>query len=367
MRRKRKAQLFVYVLCVALLATLGMQMNNPDSSSIGVQSPQASYLTIFNNELLSPPNPQDLLDLQAFAAPESEKSPSVHIASYSAADLPENTDQFDSDDSAAAAISTTGQPETEATPDDPAIPVYEVTAHYLNIRSDSNADSEIINVVKQGTLLEVSEAIGNGWIALRNGGYVHGKYIKLVDQQAASEESPSSAQRAQEEQVTPNDTLPENNVEPVPAEDTTDPEKPTSIVEKDSGLTEAHIATILDNTALSGHGLEKAILEVEDEYGINAFFTIAVMKLESGNGKSKLAKNKNNLFGLNATGSNAHKAAFSFKTKGDSVLKFGQLISKNYINKGYTTVEKISSKYCPANPKWASLVLKIMKSDYKKL
>jgi beta-N-acetylglucosaminidase len=134
----------------------------------------------------------------------------------------------------------------------------------------------------------------------------------------------------------------------------------------ESGLTEDHISTIFKGTALEDQGLEEVILEIEKTYSINAYFTIAVMKLESGNGESRLAKTKNNLFGLNAIDGNMDEA-FSFKTKGESIRKFGQLISKNYVGKGYTTIEKISKKYCPSNSEWPSLVASIMRSDYKKL
>jgi beta-N-acetylglucosaminidase len=134
----------------------------------------------------------------------------------------------------------------------------------------------------------------------------------------------------------------------------------------ESGLTKESIEKILDGTELTGHGLETAILEIEQEFGINAYFTIAVMKLESGNGKSRLAKVKNNLFGLNATGG-SNEQAYAFETKADSVKRFGQLIAKHYVGKGLDTVGKVAKKYCPANPKWARLVENIMFSDHLKL
>jgi beta-N-acetylglucosaminidase len=213
---------------------------------------------------------------------------------------------------------------------------YEVTSYYLNVRANKNAASEILNVVKNGDILEVLETTDNNWLKLRSGGYVHGKYAKLI--------------RESDQQLSQHS-----------------PNKPTSTVNSDSKLTEEQIEQIFEGTSLADHGLEQTILETEQEYGINAYFTIAVMKLESGHGKSKLAKEKNNLFGLNAIDGDAFNKAFSFKTKGESVEKFGQLISENYVDKGYTSIEKVASKYCQANPKWSALVLKIMKSDYKKL
>jgi hypothetical protein len=145
------------------------------------------------------------------------------------------------------------------------------------------------------------------------------------------------------------------------------PLKPTSTVKSDSGLNEAQIEEIFKGTSLAGYGLEKAVMEVEEEDGVNAFFTIAVMKLESANGKSKIAMDKNNMFGLNAIDGDEYNMALSFNTKGDSVRKFGQLLSINYVDKGFTTVEKVADKYCEANPEWPSLVKRIMEGDYRKL
>jgi beta-N-acetylglucosaminidase len=224
---------------------------------------------------------------------------------------------------------------------------YEVTSCYLNIREDAHAESKILEVVHKGTLLEVLNTTDNGWLTIKGGGYVNGKYTKLYNGK--------SKKTAQVKTLSFTPAIEKNVV------------KPTSIVKSDSGLAESHIEEIFKGTSLAGFGLEKAILEIEEEYGINAYFTIAVMKLESGNGKSRIATDKNNLFGLNAIDGDQYDKAFSFKTKGDSVLKFGQLISENYLDKGYTTIEKVSTKYCQANPKWSDVVMSIMKSDYSKL
>ncbi len=250
----------------------------------------------------------------------------------------------------------------------PTIHAYEVTAYYLNVRERPSSSSAILSVVEKGDRLDVLHATDNGWYKLQNGGYVHGDYLKPVKGihtlNAASAVDVTAIPK-QSQEVTIASAVPV----PVPAvrkRMPSEPSKPTTTVKEESGLTEAHIADIFEGTALEGHDLEQAILGIEEKYGINAYFTIAVMKLESGNGKSKLAKEKNNLFGLNAVGNSTRKA-YAFETKADSVYKFGELISKSYVGKGYTTIEKVARKYCPANPKWASLVKRIMNGDYKKL
>jgi flagellum-specific peptidoglycan hydrolase FlgJ len=225
---------------------------------------------------------------------------------------------------------------------------YEVTSYYLNVRANMNATAKILNVVKYGDVLEVLETTDNNWLKLKSGGYVNGKYAELISKKDKQYELVSILSHEN------------TTVQQVPSE-------PTSTVKSDSKLTEEHIAQIFEGSSLADNGLEKTILEIEQEYGINSYFTIAVMKIESGHGKSKIAKEKNNLFGLNAIDSDAYNKAYSFKTKGESVRKFGQLISKYYVDKGYTSVEKVANKYCQANPKWSALVMSIMKSDYKKL
>jgi flagellum-specific peptidoglycan hydrolase FlgJ len=254
--------------------------------------------------------------------------------------------------------------EKEMTNIETSVTNYEVTAYYLNIRLNASDMSKIVKAVPRGTVLEIMHITDKGWLNLKNGGYVNGKYAKPIDR--------NFKQTAQVTTLSVIHTK-VNDVGAKPPQSTAFKDaveasnKPTSSVKSDSGLIAAHIEKLLEGSSLAGHDLEKIIVEMEEEYGINAYFTIAVMKLESGYGKSSLSKNKNNLFGLNAIDGDKTNKAFSFKTKGDSVRKFGQLISKNYLGKGYTTIEKVSRKYCHANPKWSGLVISIMNSDYRKL
>jgi len=253
---------------------------------------------------------------------------------------------------------------------------YETTAYYLNVRADASAKSKILKVVERGTILSVVEKLENGWLKLEGKGYVHGGYAEPVGESAAPEEKPAPKTAAK---AAPK-TAAKAAAKPVPAAAKktaavrtvaatsmtakSEPHKPFDKVQSSSGLTVEAIEALFKGTGLANQGLEKAIMELEDQYGINAYFTIAVMKLESGNGTSKVAKSRNNLFGLN---SNNGTGYLRFKTKVDSVKRFGQLISKNYIGKGYTTIEKIGRKYCPANSKWPGLVKNVINRDYKRV
>ncbi|BBI34208.1 glucosaminidase domain-containing protein [Cohnella abietis] len=339
MRKKLMPRVFVYLLGVAVLLTLGLRFQvsstKDDSPSTQDLYLQQSLSPISTRFILSPKSGkiadvmkgtqvvgEILAEPQSASTPKPKQVNEVHIAAV---------------------------PKVANT--------YEVTSYYLNVRANAYNKSKIINVIKKGTLLEITETTKNGWLRIKGGGYVHGDYAKAIAPE------PIVDQNAEDLQV----IAPTEIVDTIESSGSQEPDQPTSAVRTESGLSEADIALIFDGTALAGNGLEETILEVEEQYGINAFFTIAVMKLESGNGSSRLAKNKNNLFGLNASGDNAHKNAYSFETKGDSVRKFGQLLSKNYVGKGYTTVEKIATKYCPVNSKWSGLVKNIMQKDYGKL
>lgn len=354
MRRIFNQRLFVYVLCATLLLTLGMEFKAPA---------QSSGRSLVTSQTLN--HSQVRLEIKKWTQWMFDAFTQSHVrAKKGLRSLAQASDSF-----------------KKATPikvvKKPVITTYKVTADYLNIRTGPTVESKRMKVVKQGTMLTVVQTTKEGWLQLKSGGYVHGGYAERIHNDSNPSRS-LEGNMVRRAPVPKPQLIPKPKPKPIPIPKPTpkpipkpkpkpqEPSKPTSMVKSDSGLTEAHIAQLFKGTALAGHDLESTILEVEDEYGINAYFTIAVMKLESGNGKSSLAKNKNNLFGLNATGGN-NKNANSFKTKNASVERFGQLLSKNYVKKGFTTIEKVGTKYCPSNPDWPSLVKNIIKRDYNKL
>jgi hypothetical protein len=340
--------LFIYGLSMALFITLGFTNQGTNNMRVETQSIPSTFPEFIQH---SDPSPllsyaaqmriQDTLNISTVEKEIPKQHNEMVMASYI---------------STKPAVTTTEvtKPTYEVT-----VPKYEITTAFLNVRTAPSVKSKIITVIKQGDILEVIEVKKNGWLAIKGGGYIHGGYAQEVKMNHKITEVVSKPIVEPQELV--------GSMLPPVIDIMLEPGKPTSKVKSESGLNEEHISTIFKGTALEDEGLEEVILAIEQEYGINAFFTIAVLKLESGNGESKLAEKKNNLFGLNAIDGDAHRSAFSFKTKGDSVRKFGQLISKNYIGKGYTTIEKVAKKYCPSNEKWPALVTTIMKSDYKKL
>ncbi len=392
MRKETIRKWVACILCAALTLIPGISYLTTNAySAIAISSKTSSVWPIGqSSQIHLPPDAEPGFADSPVAKAGVEPLPDTRAQAYEY-ETAAAMERFQSAEAPAAPLSIAKDPDREvhiAAIAKPRTQIYEVTAFFLNVRANAYSKSKIISVVEKGTRLEIVSKTSGGWLRIKGGGYVHGDYAKPTEgkadgttEGAAEGTADEMPERTTQEMETAADRRLTASAETGDAEAEREPSKrerktedqpkapvtPTSAVETESGLTEDDIALIFKGTDLAGHGLEEAILEVEEAYGINALFTIAVMKLESGNGSSRLAKNKNNLFGLNATGSDPHRKAYSFETKGDSVKKFGQLLADKYVDKGYTTIEKIATKYCPANSKWPSLVKNIMKKDYKKL
>ena len=90
-------------------------------------------------------------------------------------------------------------------------------------------------------------------------------------------------------------------------------------------------------------------LQAEEDYGINACFLASIAALESGWGRSDLAKNKNNLFGWK--GKDGYK---EFESPERCIDFVAWKLSKKYISKGLDTIDEIAPVYC--NEEWAGYV-----------
>lgn len=77
----------------------------------------------------------------------------------------------------------------------------------------------------------------------------------------------------------------------------------------------------------------------EQEYNVNGLYMLGIASLESGWGTSGLATKANNIYGL---------IGMRFDSVDDCSEYMGNLIRTRYINKGYDTLDKIQTKYCPS-------------------
>lgn len=221
---------------------------------------------------------------------------------------------------------------------------YVVNADLLNVRKEASDTSEVLGQYKNNQIVTVVDNWTNPkWFRTKDG-YVSSDFLLLSDEKPKESGKMIPLSRGGGVMGVVNRTM--------------------SVYDK-SNLSRDNVSRLVQGTNLQG--IEDAVLDVENTYGVNAFFTVAVSKLESGNGYSKLAKNKNNLYGLNATGNDVYENAFSFDSKDQCVRFFGKMIKNNYVNKGLNTVDKINDIYCPSNSEWSSMVKQIMKEDMRKV
>lgn len=77
-------------------------------------------------------------------------------------------------------------------------------------------------------------------------------------------------------------------------------------------------------------------------YNIDPTLLASIAIHETGNGKSKAANEKNNVAGMMGAG-----GLKSYASVEDSIMDMARNLSKNYLNKGLTTISQIGAKYAP--------------------
>lgn len=228
-----------------------------------------------------------------------------------------------------------------------------VKATGLNLRTLPSMDGEIIKVLPQGTVLESVKVKDTEWLNVP-GGYVSSKYVCSEEEFVIFMEQEKVRKEKEEKERKENKARNINRGGSVGFVNLTySPNTP-------SNLSHSEISKLLAGSGLVG--IEDAVIELERTHGINALFTIAVAKHESGHGNSPLAKSHNNLFGLRVK-----DGYIKFNNKSDSVRSFGKSIVNIYFNKGRTTLEAIQPVYAPPNHDWDEKVLGLMKELVRKL
>lgn len=108
---------------------------------------------------------------------------------------------------------------------------------------------------------------------------------------------------------------------------------------------------------LEGKG--RQFYKAQEKYGINAIFLIAIARLESACGKSRLARENNNFGGM--CGKNGY---LKFNSVDDGIDALAKNLKNLYIDKGHTTIEMIGEKYA-ADPNWADKIVSCMNDMQK--
>ena len=121
---------------------------------------------------------------------------------------------------------------------------------------------------------------------------------------------------------------------------------------------------------------------IEKQYNINGIFIAAIGIHESGWGTSRIAKNKNNLFGYRAYDSSPYNSASTFETYAEGIDFIARMLVKYYLNPKGTaisngetavgtyyngnTVSAVNKKYA-TDTGWAEKVYNYMEYLYKKI
>lgn len=110
--------------------------------------------------------------------------------------------------------------------------------------------------------------------------------------------------------------------------------------------------------------------EAEERYQINALYLIAHSALESSWGRSQIAKDKNNFFGIAAYDTTPYDSAKSFDDVDKAILGAAKWIRENYIDNGRTYLGNKSSGMnvlYASDPYWGEKIASIMMSINSKL
>ena len=110
-------------------------------------------------------------------------------------------------------------------------------------------------------------------------------------------------------------------------------------------------------------GISETLIQVQDEYDVNALLLLAIIRLESGNGKSNIARAKNNLGGL--VGVYRSRPVYKqFDTKNDCIVFMASLLSNYYLTdggkyfNGYTLPD--IAKCYSSSKAWTDLVYQLI-------
>ena len=128
-----------------------------------------------------------------------------------------------------------------------------------------------------------------------------------------------------------------------------------------------------NNGKLAGKGA--TFKAAEQKYGVNALYLVAHSALESAWGKSQIAKDKNNFFGIAAYDSTPYTSATKFDNVDSGILGAARWIDRNYLsNTGYPArgaylgnkAGGMNVNYATA-PYWGESIASIMFSANEKL
>ena len=142
--------------------------------------------------------------------------------------------------------------------------------------------------------------------------------------------------------------------------------KPTNYTAEE--LDKVYSLMNIKGSRLAGKGA--IFKEAERRYQINALYLMAHSALESSWGRSQIAKDKNNFFGIAAYDSTPYDSAKSFDNVDKGILGAAKWIRENYLDEGRTHLGNKSSGMnvlYASDPYWGEKIASIMMTINSKL
>lgn len=142
--------------------------------------------------------------------------------------------------------------------------------------------------------------------------------------------------------------------------------KPTNYTAEE--LDKVYSLMNIKGSRLAGKGA--IFKEAEERYQVNALYLIAHSALESAWGRSQIAKDKNNFFGIAAYDTTPYDSAKSFDDVDKGILGAAKWIRQNYIDNGRTYLGNKSSGMnvlYASDPYWGEKIASIMMTINSKL
>ena len=240
-----------------------------------------------------------------------------------------------------------------------------VTSDELAVRAEAEEESRKITTLKKNDELKVLEITQNWYkISYQNiTGWVKSECTIFIN--------PNSSEQTIEETKTKEQLLATLSI--------------NMQLNKPSGLTLEQFKKVLSDSKDKNKIFEnnaEYFYYIEKQYNINGIFVAAVGIHESGWGTSKIAMQKNNLFGYGAYDSNPYNGAYNFSNYSESIDLLARVFVKYYLNPAGTsiyggekavgsyyngaTVKGINTKYA-SDKNWANAVFSHMQYLYNKL
>ena len=142
--------------------------------------------------------------------------------------------------------------------------------------------------------------------------------------------------------------------------------KPTNYTAEE--LNKVYSLMNIQGSRLAGKG--EVFKEAEKRYQVNALYLMAHSALESAWGRSQIAKDKNNFFGIAAYDTTPYDSAKSFDNVDKGILGAAKWIRQNYIDNGRTYLGNKSSGMnvlYASDPYWGEKIASIMMTINSKL